>query len=344
MPNQPSSEAWKKMVLRSMPAPAWLERDAPDGDIVISSRIRYARNLRGFRFPHHASNEELREIRSLLRSAADGWQHNAFETLTEAERDFMIGSRLISPEFKHKGVGRVLMLDPSRTVSLMVNEEDHLRLQALTAGWSIKTAQASAEATLRHISQSLRYMQHPQLGFLTASPTNRGVARRRSALFHLIGLAHTKRLPQVIRALGAWGLTARGLYGESSRAVGAFFQVSAVAARLPEFLGACEYLIGEERQARREVTRLELQDRARQAAEFAISSAEIGLADALRVLGWVRWASAVSLPGYPEGHREVDAMISTMEVHGTQDQRTAARHRATFLRERLDSYQGPGPN
>lgn len=327
------------MVLRSMPSPAWLAADAPHGEIVISSRVRYARNLQGYRFAHHAEPEELRDVLAQAKAAVQKAELplNVLAKLTEAERDFLLGSRLLSPEFRHRDIGRALLLDDSRTVSLMVNEEDHLRLQSLTAGWSIKTAQVAADHVLSAIGEHLTFMWSDGLGFLTASPTNLGKARRRSALFHLIGLAHTKRLMNVLHALNAWGLTARGLYGESSRAVGAFFQVSATSATLPEFIGATEYLLGEERQARREVTRLELQDRTDQAVEYAIGSVEISLADALRVLGWVRWASTVGVPGVPESSRDVDAMISTMEVHGTQDAKVAARHRASFLRARLEA-------
>ncbi len=329
------------MVLRSMPSPAWLDADAPHGEIVISSRVRYARNLVGYRFPHHSIPEELRTVLKECRTASTkaGLPLVMQDKLTEAERDFLLGSRLISPEFNHRDPGRAILLDEARTVSVMINEEDHLRLQALTAGWSVKTAQVAVDHVLNAMQEHLTFMRTPELGYLTASPTNLGKGRRRSALFHLIGLAHTKRLMSVLQALAAWGLTARGLFGESSRAVGAFFQVSATTATLPEFIGATEYLLGEERQARREVTRLELQDRTEQAVEFAISSAEISLADALRVLGWVRWASTVGIPLMPPSYRDVDAVISTMEVHGTQNANVAARHRASFLRARLEAHR-----
>ena len=324
------------MVLRSMPSPAWLSTDAPDGDIVVSSRTRYARNLRGFRFPHYASPDELRTINAAVKKAAKGLNIEVLLHVTEAERDFLLGSRLVSPDFQHREVGRSLLLDNARMVSVMVNEEDHLRLQALTAGWSITTAQAAVDAIVEKLGQRLEFMYSPEIGYLAACPFNAGTAMRRSALFHLIGLAHTKRLPAVLNALAAWDLTARGLFGESSRAIGAYFQVSAIRGSLPEFSGACEYLITEERKARREVTRQTLEEKTKAAIDFAVASAEISLADALRVLGWVRWAASAGIPGAPGSHRDVDLWVSTMEVHGTQDSQTAARHRAVFVRERLE--------
>ena len=118
-----SSESWKKMVLRSMPPPAWLEPDAPDGDVVVSTRHRFARNLCSFRFPHHASNEELRQIQQQVQSAAkvSPVPLEPMGRLTEAERDYLLGSRLISADFSHREVGRSVLLDRSRMVSVMVN-------------------------------------------------------------------------------------------------------------------------------------------------------------------------------------------------------------------------------
>ncbi len=335
---EPESEAWRKMVLRSMQPPAWLGCDAPEGDVVISSRCRYARNLCGYRFPHHASTDELFAVqRAVSRAVArPELRMEAMKRLTEAERDFLLGSRLISPEFPHRKSGRMVLLDPSRTVSVMVNEEDHLRVQALTAGWSIRNAEAAADRLMSILGQELRFMRGEGLGYLTASPSNVGEARRWSALFHLIGLAHTRRLTGVLKAMAERGLTARGLFGESSRAVGAFFQVSATSGGLPEFVGACEYLIAQERQARQETSRFQLMDLAYTAADFAVGQNSISLADALRVLGWVRWAVASGQKGLGGDYRDVDHWISTMEVHGTQDERVAARHRATFLRERIE--------
>jgi protein arginine kinase len=339
------SETWKKMVLRSMPSPGWLAPDAPDGDVVVSSRARFARNVVGFPFPHCCDADTLRRIEDAVVAACRTAPvaMDATRRLTEAERDFMLGSRLISPEFEHREPGRALVLDQSRTLSVMVNEEDHLRVQALTAGWSIATAHDQAAALLAHLARHLEFMHHPAHGFLTASPMNAGEGRRWSALFHLIGLAHTRRLADVLKALDTGGITARGLYGESSRAVGAFFQVSAIGGAPAEFQGAGEYLIAEERRARRDVPRREIEEKFDAAVEFAVASAELGLADALRVLAWARWAAVATLPGAPAGAREVDQWVAVMEVHGTQDARTASRHRATFVRERLERPLGATP-
>lgn len=326
------------MVLRSMPPPAWLESDAPDGDVVISSRFRLARNLVGFRFPHRASGQELKEVETRVKAACrtSPIKLEPMGKLTEAERDYLLGSRLISPEFAHREPGRSLILDRDRCVSLMVNEEDHLRLQTVTAGWALPSAEQTGLIVYEHLESALEFMQTEELGFLSASPTNLGFGQRRSALFHLIGLAQTNRLTRMLKSLAYLKITTRGLYGETSRAVGAFVQISATSGTQAEFRGACNQVIQEERQARQDVDLGELSAKARQAAEFAVSSNEISLRDALLVLGWVRWATMVEIDGFKAPPRTVDSWTATMEVYGTQEEKVAARHRAEFLRTRLE--------
>jgi protein arginine kinase len=346
------SEAWKKMVLRSMPPPAWLGRDAPEGDVVISSRVRFARNLDGVPVPHLCTPEQLREVQRLILKSAEGLELEVHKRFTEAERDYLIGCRLVSPEFATLEPGRALLMDPERSVSIMINEEDHLRLQAVTAGWSIANAERLADHLLARLQgmpdtpdalfgepakrsvHGLRFAREGG-GYATASPYNAGEGRRLSAMFHLIGLAHAKRLPVVLTALAEMGMTARGVYGESSRGVGAFFQVSVTSGPMSHFAGACEYLMREEREARWDVPRERLIEHAQAAVEFATASSQITLADALRVLAWARWASSTGLDGFPTSHREVDHWVSTLEVRSTHDEEAASRHRASFLRERL---------
>lgn len=335
-----------------MPPPAWLGKDAPEGDVVISSRVRFARNLEGVSVPHIASDDELAEVRRLVLEAARPLEFEVLKHVSEAERDYLVGCRLVSPDFDARGHGRALILDRERSVSIMVNEEDHLRVQALTAGWSIETAGRLAQHVLNRLegtpdahpspfnaptttgTRGLRFSRS-DAGFVTASPTNQGEGRRMSALFHLIGLANAKRLPAVLTALAEMGHVARGIYGEASRGVGAFIQVSSTSGPLAHFSGATEYLLREERLARREVPRDVLAQQARSAIDFAVASSQITLADSLRVLAWARWAASSEIEGFEFGYRDVDLWVSTLEVRSTHDEDAAARHRASFLRERL---------
>ena len=154
-------------------------------------------------------------------------------------------------------------------------------------------------------------------------------------MFHLIGLAQSKRLPGVLRALAQQGLAARGLFGEASRAVGAFVQVSVTSGSVVEYGGACEYLMREERDARNSIGRETLEEKAKQALEFAVVSPTITLADALRVLAWARWAAIAGLDGFNFTSREVDTLLTTLEIKPGATESKAAQRRASFLREAL---------
>jgi protein arginine kinase len=331
------AEGWKWMVLRSMRKPAWLAEDAPHGDVALSTRVRYMRNLRGFRFPHRADHDEQDRVARLIRQAAEdsGLGLECFRSLTSAERDYFVGCRLLSPDYLWAMPNRMLLVNEERTLSVMVNEEDHLRLQALTAGWSLGSANLLAKRALGAFEAHLRFAEDSDHGYLAASPYNSGAGRRLSAMFHLIGLAQSKRLPSMLKALTSRGISVRGLFGESSRAIGAFAQVSLLNGPEEEFIGACDYLIREERSARAEVGRDTLKEKANQAIEFATRSRLLSLADALRILGWLRWAASSSLA--PCGYREVDEALTMLDLGHPTDADEASRDRAVMLRSLLGS-------
>jgi len=331
---QADPEAWKRMVLGSSPRPAWLSDDAPHVDVVLSSRTRVMRNLVSHRFPNRADVGELQQVmREVLGAAKDaGLELEAYKGLTNAERDHLVACRLVSPDFEWTLPGRALLVDRRRSLSVMVNEEDHLRIQALTAGWSIRFSDSEARACLDALAARLSFAFSPDFGYLSASPFNCGSGRRRSAMFHLIGLAQSKRLPSVLTALGEKGIVVRGLFGEASRAIGAFVQVSVLELDHSEFAGACEYLLTEERNTRAAIARDELIEKANRARDFGLSSRSLSLADSLRILGWVRWASSAGLDRFPNSPRTADACLTTLDIRGTVGEEHAAQQRADALR------------
>ncbi len=326
------AEAWKRMVLRSMPQPAWLSPDAPQADVVLSTRARIMRNLRGHRFTHLASDYELVQISKQIVTATEELGLEAFTRISNAERDYLVACRLASPHLEWTKPGRALLLNPERSLSLMVHEEDHLRLQALTAGWSPATADALSKACLKALERQLEFAFSPHFGYLSASPYNAGRGRRLSSMFHLIGLAQAKRLPSVLKALGDRGIAVRGLFGEASRAVGAFVQVSVIGGAWHDFTGACEYLLKEERDVRQELGRALLEQKAITVHEFAMTARTLSLSDSLRVLGWVRWASLYGIPGFPPGPRAADYLLTTLELRSGGDTDRAGVERAGLLR------------
>lgn len=290
----------------------------------------------GFNFTPKCDRRALLDIRDAVTGAFKGTGFETVAHVSEAERDFYLGARLISPEFDFQSPGTAMLLNAEKSVSILINEEDHVRIQSLTPGFSTHAAESFAMGACDHLEKSVQFAWSPRFGYLCASPFNSGHGRRLSAMFHLIGLAHLKRLPSVIKALLSRQIMTRGLFGESSRAVGAFVQVSVTDARREDFAGACEYLLAEERIARTEVGRDHLTTRANQILEYVQSSPKLSLGDSLRVLGWVRWASVAGLETITVDPREVDAALAAIEVRGAEDDEGSGRQRAEFLRGFLD--------
>jgi protein arginine kinase len=296
------------------------------------------RNLLGHRFVHSAGEDELMRVMAKVFRASESCpiELETFKDLTNAERDYLVGCRLVSPDFEWSLPGRAVLIDRARSVGIMINEEDHVRVQALTAGLSFHLANRICDEAIAGLAHRLEFAFSPKFGYLSASHINLGPGKRISAMFHLIGLAQMKRLPAVIAALAARGISVRGLFGESSRAVGAYAQISVLSGNRQEFAGACEYLVEEERRARREVGWERLIERANRAREFALGSQAISLADALRVLGWIRWGASAQIPGFHLKSREIDAALAGLEIRGTMQEELAAMRRAATLREAVE--------
>lgn len=303
---------------------------------MLSTRCRLARNLQGFEFPGNCDRMRLVDIRERIIDAVSGLNFEVLKHLNDVERDNYMGWRLLSPEFEYDAPGRGVLLSKDLSVSIMINEEDHLRVQSLTAGWSAETAENFAGAVVDHLEERLDFAWSHRFGYLCASPYNAGHGRRLSVMLHLIGLAHLKRLPNVLKALMSRRIATRGLFGESSRAIGAFVQVSVTDASRTDFIGAVEYLLREERSARAEVGTPYLESRAAQIRDYVQVSPTMTLGDSLRVLGWVRWASVAGIPGYPQSARSVDAALAALEVRGNEGDDVSGRQRADFLRGFLD--------
>jgi protein arginine kinase len=291
------------------------------------------RNLAEHRFPNSAGRKELEEIEgsvlSALTSAFAGGE--VYRRISQAEREYLLVCRLVSPDLEWNLPGRALWVDQPREIAVMVNEEDHVRLQALTPGWSITRADDLARDALEILGQSLNWAYSPGLGFLSASPTNVGAGRRHSAMLHLIGLGQMRRLPAVLEALGVKRLTARGLFGESSRAIGAFVQVSMVNGDRAEFNGAIEYLMTNEREARAAMGADLVRKKVSDAVTMIRAASSLSMADALRAIGWLRLAAGLGESLWTE--RKIDALFPQLEVRLHASEMSAAKHRADVLRQ-----------
>src|SRR6266480_7894646 len=210
----------------------WLRGTGPESDIVISSRIRLARNLAAFPFTNRATAHQKGEIEALLRERIakleldPNLSYLNVPALSPLDRQLLVERQLISRELAVAEGPRGVAVGPHETVSLMVNEEDHLRLQVMRSGFALDEAWQDIDKVDDLLEQKVDYAFSDEFGYLTACPTNVGTGMRASVMLHLPALGLTKQIEKVFRALQKINLVVRGLYGEGSRASGDFYQIS----------------------------------------------------------------------------------------------------------------------
>ncbi len=210
----------------------WLRGEGPHHQIVVSSRVRLARNLRNRAFPGWAKKAERTSILDLIRPRVEElteMQDSFSESLQELsalERQVLVERHLISREHAAKGVGSAVVMNRRQTLSIMINEEDHLRMQSIRSGLQLKQAFKLVDKIDSALEGKLEFAYDQRLGYLTACPTNVGTGMRASAMLHLPGLVLSELINQVIQAVSKIGLAVRGLYGEGTEAMGNLFQIS----------------------------------------------------------------------------------------------------------------------
>jgi protein arginine kinase len=216
---------------------SWLEASGDHADIVLSTRVRLARNLQGHAFGPRARVNDREAVLGHFRSFASGSSSLAKGTLldmvdTQARmRRILLERRLVSRELlgdaeSGPARGSAVLLAPNDPLSVMINEEDHIRVQSLVSGLRLTEALRVVDRLDEEMGQDLPFAYHHEFGFLTSCPTNVGTGLRASVFMHLPGLVLTKEIGKVLQGLTQVGLTFRGLYGEGSEVVGNFFQIS----------------------------------------------------------------------------------------------------------------------
>jgi protein arginine kinase len=210
----------------------WLAGSGPESDIVISSRIRLARNLADYPFVRKCSPKDLaailKDFRRKMKAAALPGKPEfvEVESLAEIDRQFLMERQIISRELSENEGPRGVLIGQKEQYSVMVNEEDHLRLQILQSGLDLKTAWKKINAIDDAIESQMNYAVSESLGYLTACPTNVGTGLRVSVMLHLPALVITKQMDKVFRSFQRINVAVRGLFGEGSQFMGDFFQVS----------------------------------------------------------------------------------------------------------------------
>lgn len=210
----------------------WLSGTGEEALVVLSTRVRLARNVAGCRYPSSADTETRKRIvsyfdsslaRSKLLSAG---MYLKASDIDEMDKNFLVERHLISPTFLDGELNKALFIGESERVSIMVNEEDHIRIQALSAGLDALGSYQLAAKYEAEVANYLEFDYDHDFGYLTACPTNAGTGMRASVLIHLPGLVLTREIEKLITRITRTGLIVRGFYGEGSDVLGNLFQVS----------------------------------------------------------------------------------------------------------------------
>ncbi len=207
-------------------------RKGPHDRIVMSSRVRLARNVRDAAFPGWAKKPERVRVLEMIQPAVSdlpemtGALAVSMDNLSALDKQILVERHLISREHAAKNAGSGLVLNRDETFCVMINEEDHLRMQALRPGLQLRQAWSAIDHLDSELEQKLQYAFHGDWGYLTACPTNLGTGIRVSAMLHLPGVVLAEQINPIIQSVNKLGLAVRGLYGEGTEALGNVFQVS----------------------------------------------------------------------------------------------------------------------
>ncbi|MDU2065188.1 MAG: protein arginine kinase [Sporomusaceae bacterium] len=271
----------------------WMLGGGPESDVILASRIRLARNLAGVPFPNRNEAGELQKVMQTVCATKqslerEGQQYRiiAMEGLSPLERSILVEKHLISPHLVENFSNRAALIRSDASVSIMVNEEDHLRIQCMEPGLDLTKALANADQVDNVLEETLTFAFSEQLGYLTACPTNVGTGMRASCMLHLPALVLTQQINRIMGAVTQLGLAVRGIYGEGTETIGNIFQVSnqltlgyteeEIVDRLS---GVVLQLVGQERTAR----------------QMLFKQSEEALADRLwRAYGILRYARTIT--------------------------------------------------
>ncbi len=340
----------------------WLRGTGPDSDIVVSSRIRLARNLAQFPFPIRSDDSTRGEIARLVRDKlADldvtprlHWLDVA--AMDDLDRQFLVERQLISRELADGRGPRGVCVSREQNVGLMVNEEDHLRMQVLHSGFALDESWQQIDRLDDALEAHLTYAFNEQFGYLTACPTNVGTGIRVSVMLHLPALVLTKEIQKVFQALQKISLAVRGLYGEGSQAMGDFYQISNQSTLgkseeqiLANIKDVVPNIVAYERRVRNALVkenRRSLHDQVSRAYGILRNAQTISSEETMHLLSSVRMGINLGLIDEIEIPAVNELFIHTQPAHlqkiRSETLETAERNvaRAAYLRERLAGEDG----
>jgi protein arginine kinase len=336
----------------------WL-KGGPEGDVVISSRIRLARNVAGYPFTSTASDEQKVQIEEFVRSALRSPEIDPSLNYVELGdidallRDLLLERRLISRQHAEADWPRAVAFDEVEQLSVLINEEDHVRIQFIRGGLRLTEAYREADRFDDLLATRIPFVYSPTYGYLTACPTNVGTGLRASVMLHLPGLSMSQEMEKAITLLDQENLALRGGYGEGAQGAGDFYQISNQATlgvcedEIVEQVGsAAEELVSMERRARAGLRKNHPDDfraRIERAFRLLASASSISSQETLSLLSQIRMGVEMEVLGQASLQTLNDLFLLTLPAHlQTMEGRvldSAVRDelRAVYLRDRLSS-------
>ncbi|GIN58947.1 protein arginine kinase [Lederbergia ruris] len=338
---------------------SWMSAEGPEADIVLSSRIRLARNLKNYKFPTLFENEEAREIASRLDGivqsgylqAYKGVEFLPIEQLKQLEKKVLVEKHLISPRLATDSPYGAVILSEEEDLSIMINEEDHIRIQCLFSGLQIKEALDKANVVDDLLEDQVDYAFDESLGYLTSCPTNVGTGLRASVMVHLPALILTRQMSRIVPAINQLGLVVRGIYGEGTEALGNIFQISNQITLgkseediVDDLVSIVQQIITQERSARKallKTSNIQLEDRVFRSYGILANSRVIETKEAAERLSDVRLGIDLGYIKHLSRNILNELMILTqpgfLQQYAGGPLRPVERDmkRAAFIRERL---------
>lgn len=309
----------------------WLKSTGPHADIVISSRIRLARNLDKFPFPHWGNTQQGEKALVMIAEAItkdDYLKKTTFFKLTDLDsvnKQFLVERHLMSLEHAQKTNHKALAIDDDEILSIMINEEDHIRIQVMQSGFNLFEAWNVINRIDDSLAKELPFAFSSDWGYLTACPTNTGTGMRGSVMLHLPALVMSRQIDRVLAAIAKLSFATRGLYGEGTQAAGNFFQISNQVALghseedvIENINGIIRQIIEQENQAREAIlakNKEVLEDRINRSLGILKSAHIISSQETIELLSMVRLGNDLGMLKELDRRRINELFIITQPAH-----------------------------
>jgi len=292
---------------------SWINEKGPNKDVVLSSRIRLARNAADYPFPAISQAQHCREIAERVKKSIQGYNlrlkgNYAFMYMKDVptvERQILVEKHLASQDLVDKAEVSALLLDDTEKITVMINEEDHIRMQCILPGFQLDKAWNMINQVDDVIEDGVKYAFDEELGYLTSCPTNLGTGLRASVMMHLPALTINKQMNPLLQTISKIGLTARGIYGEGSEALGSIYQISNQITLGPSeediinnLTVTCQQIVEKERMARKallNVTGIQFQDALWRAFGVLSNARILELKEFMSLISQVRLGASMNI-------------------------------------------------